>query len=153
MLRKPVSIRRCSNLVRVSSNLFRSFGTPEARSAPSNRRTVGTVASLSAICANPVGLKKAVAIRTWPGAPEVSSASGPAPTSNTSPNARANVFPSRLSMKAGFRGHGEAPRTNRARSRRSMSKGLRHLTPRPMQTLGILILFRDGEGISWVTTA
>ena len=55
--------------------------------------------------------------------------------------------------EGGFAAYAEAPRMNRARSRRSMSNGVRHLTPRPMKTLGILILFFDGDGISWVTTA
>lgn len=37
-------------------------------------------------------------------------------------------------------------------SRRSNSYGVRHFTERPMQTLGILILLLDEDGISWVTT-
>jgi hypothetical protein len=41
-----------------------------------------------------------------------------------------------------------APRTNRARSRRSISYGLMHFTPTPMQALGILILLTDGAGTS-----
>ena len=48
--------------------------------------------------------------------------------------------------------HGCAPRINRARSRRSISNGVMHLMPRPMQASGILILRVDAEGISCVTT-
>jgi hypothetical protein len=45
-----------------------------------------------------------------------------------------------------------APRINRARSRRSISNGVMHLMPRPMQASGILILRVDAEGTSCVTT-
>jgi hypothetical protein len=47
---------------------------------------------------------------------------------------------------------GCAARTNRARSRRSISKGVMHLTPRPMHASGILIRRIEAEGTSWVTT-
>jgi len=43
------------------------------------------------------------------------------------------------------------PRTKRARSRRSISNGVMHLMPRPMQASGILILFVEVDAISWVT--
>ena len=48
--------------------------------------------------------------------------------------------------------HGCCPKTNRARSRRSISYGVMHFTPRPMQASGILILRVEAEGISCVTT-
>lgn len=48
--------------------------------------------------------------------------------------------------------HSCAPRINRARSRRSISNGVMHLMPRPMQASGILILRVDAEGTSCVTT-
>lgn len=43
-------------------------------------------------------------------------------------------------------------RTNRARSLRSISNGVMHFTPRPMQASGILIFFVDAAGTSCVTT-
>src|ERR1019366_6738410 len=49
-------------------------------------------------------------------------------------------------------GHSRAPKTNRARSRRSISNGVMHLMPRPMHASGILILSVDAEGTSCVTT-
>src|SRR5437867_1724759 len=50
-----------------------------------------------------------------------------------------------------FNAHGCGPRTNRARSRRSIANGVMHLIPRPMQASGILIFFVEVEAISWVT--
>lgn len=48
--------------------------------------------------------------------------------------------------------HGRCPKMKRARSWRSISNGVIHLMPRPMQALGILIFFVEAEAISWVTT-
>ena len=48
--------------------------------------------------------------------------------------------------------HSCRPRTNRARSRRSISNRVMHLIPRPMHASGILILRVDAEGTSCVTT-
>jgi hypothetical protein len=48
--------------------------------------------------------------------------------------------------------HTRGPRTNRARSRRSISNGVMHLIPRPMHASGILILRVEAEGTSCVTT-
>ncbi len=48
--------------------------------------------------------------------------------------------------------HDAGPKIKRARSRRSISKGVMHLTPRPMHALGILIFLVEAEAISWVTT-
>ena len=48
--------------------------------------------------------------------------------------------------------HFYCPSTKRARSRRSISNGVIHLMPRPMQASGILIFFVEGEAFSWVTT-
>ena len=47
--------------------------------------------------------------------------------------------------------HACRPKTNRARSRRSISNGVMHLMRRPMQTLGIFIFFVVLDAISWVT--
>jgi len=46
----------------------------------------------------------------------------------------------------------DRPSTKRARSSRSISYGVMHLTPTPMQALGILIFLMDGVATSWVTT-
>jgi hypothetical protein len=58
--------------------------------------------------------------------------------------------PSRRRLRVS--GHTRGPRTNRARSRRSISNGVMHLIPRPMHASGILILRVDAEGTSCVTT-
>lgn len=42
--------------------------------------------------------------------------------------------------------HAAAPSTKCARSRRSISNGVTHLTPRAMQALGILIRFLEPDG-------
>ncbi len=47
---------------------------------------------------------------------------------------------------------GPLPNTNRARSLRSISNGVTHFTPRPIQTLGILTFRNDSAGTSCVTT-
>ena len=52
----------------------------------------------------------------------------------------------------GLRAHEASPRTKRARSRRSISYGVMHFVPRPMQASGILILRVDADGTSCVTT-
>ena len=47
---------------------------------------------------------------------------------------------------------GYRPRTNRAFSARSISNGVTHLMPAPIQAFGIFILLVEVEGISWLTT-
>ena len=53
----------------------------------------------------------------------------------------------------GLRDHAVVPSTNRARSLRSISNGDMHRTPSPTQASGTLILLREVEGTSCVTTA
>ena len=57
-------------------------------------------------------------------------------------------------LEGGFGGgvHDGVPSTNRACSRRSMSKVCTHSTPTPVQTSGILIFCRDCALFSSVTT-
>lgn len=57
----------------------------------------------------------------------------------------------RLPWKRSVR-HAERSSTKRARSTRSISYGLMHLTPTPMHALGILIFLIDGAATSCVTT-
>ena len=70
------------------------------------------------------------------------------------PRRRGREAGARRCLQGGFvyRGHTCGPRTNRARSRRSISNGVMHLIPRPMHASGILILRVDAEGTSCVTT-
>ncbi len=61
------------------------------------------------------------------------------------------------SFRGHFRGdlrgpHLRAPRTKRARSRRSISNGVMHLTPSAMHGSGILIFFVEVDAFSCVTT-
>ena len=71
-------------------------------------------------------------------------------TSNSSATTRTASSPRQRELRCDV--HGVAPRTNRARSMRSISNVLTHLTPTPIHTLGILIFFREADRPSSVTT-